>query len=158
MASCDLCWEGRHIRCGGRRDCTCGICAGTDRPKHQRTQTQPVKPKLAIPNPYKGAKPHQTAPLSRQFTADDITAAREVLENLASLFETERVRRNISYEAVGAECGLPEQSLRRLVRGKLTQGLTTRSLMPLLAWLETSGSVTPQRQWQARTGHSEAVS
>ena len=159
MVTCDLCWEGRHTRCGGRNDCLCGVCSGKDRPKHHVRQEQQAagKPKLAVPNPFTGARLHQTAPLTRPFTNGDLVAAREVLQNLPTLFEQERFRRNISFEAVGAETGLSEQSLRRMVQGKLTQGMTARSLVVLLAWLETSGGVTPQEQWQARTEPSRVV-
>lgn len=155
MATCPLCWDGRHLRCGGRHDCSCGVCSGSDRPKHHIRQEQQAKtPKLAIPNPYRGAVPYETAPLTRQFTTDDITVCLEVLENLGALFESERVRRNIPYETVGAESGVSEQSIRKMVRGKLPQGLTQRSLVALLVWLEGSGGIAPQEQWQARTGHS----
>ena len=156
MVTCELCWEGRHLRCGGRNGCQCGVCSGSDRPKHHvRAEAQAKK--LAIPNPFTGARAIATAPLTREFTESDVTVAREVLQNLATLFEVERVRRNISYEAVGAETGLPEQSLRKMVRGKLTQGMTARSLVALLEWLETSGGVTPQKQWQGRTEPSRVV-
>ena len=75
----------------------------------------------------------------------------EVLQHLAPLFESERVRRNIPYERAGKETGISEQSIRRMVRGKLTQGLTQRSLEALLVWMVGSGGIAPQEQWQART-------
>ena len=109
---------------------------------------------LAIPNPYRGAIPHQTEPLTRQFDTGDITNCLEVLRNLGTLFEDERIRRNIPYERAGDETGISEQSIRRMVRGKLTQGLTQRSLEALLVWLEGSGGIAPQDQWQARTDDS----
>lgn len=151
MANCDYCWDGRHTRCGGRNGCTCGVCSGADRPKHHVRQGQPVKPKLAIPNPYTGAKPFQTPDLPRPFTDDDVRIAREVLENLAGLFERERIRRNVTFEKAGEESGVPEQSLRKLVKGRLTQGLTERSVQGVLRWLEGSVSVPPQPQWQRQS-------
>ena len=154
MVTCDLCWEGRHIKCGGRSDCLCGICSGSDRPKHQVRVEQQAAAKLAIPNPYRGAIPHPTKPLTRQFNTADITNCLEVLRNLGTLFESERVRRNIPYEMVRAESGVSEQSIRKLVRGKLTQGLTQQSVEALLVWLEGSGGIAPQEQWQARTDDS----
>ena len=111
---------------------------------------------LAIPNPYKGAVPHQTEPLTRQFNTDDVTICLEVLRNLGTLFEAERVRRNIPYERAGVETGISEQSIRRMVRGSFTQGLTQRSLEALLVWMVGSGGIAPQDQWQARTGLSES--
>ena len=98
-----------------------------------------MKPKLAIPNPYRGAIPHPTKPLTRQFDTADITNCLEVLRNLGTLFEQERIRRNIPYETVRVESGVSEQSIRKLVRGKLTQGLTQQSVEALLVWLEGSG-------------------
>ena len=155
MVTCDLCWDGRHARCGGRNNCLCGVCSGKDRPKHHvRQEQQARKPRLAIPNPYRGAVPFETAPLTRQFTTEDVTVCLEVLRNLGTLFEVERVRRNIPYETVGTESGVSEQSIRKLIRGKLPQGLTQRSLEALLVWLEGSGGVAPQDQWQARTDDS----
>lgn len=156
MVTCDLCWEGRHARCGGRNDCLCGICSGSDRPKHQVRVEQQAAAKLAIPNPFRGAVAHPTNPPSREFTTDDVTICLEVLRNLGTLFETERVRRNIPYERAGEETGISEQSIRRMVRGKLTQGLTQRSLEALLVWMVGSGGIAPQEQWQARTGPSES--
>lgn len=109
---------------------------------------------LAIPNPYRGAIPHPTDSLTRQFTVEDVTVCLEVLRNLGTLLEAERVRRNIPYERAGAETGISEQSIRRMIRGGLAQGLTQRSLDALLVWLVESDSITPQQQWQARTGPS----
>lgn len=148
MTTCDLCWEGRHARCGGRNGCTCGVCSGSDRPKHHVRQEQRSKPKLAIPNPYKGAKGFHTPDPSRAFTVDDFRIAREVLQDLPSLFERERVRRNLAFERVGDECALGEQSLRKMVKGQLTQGLTTRSVLALLAWMEQSPSRPCEPLWE----------
>lgn len=53
MATCDLCFDGRHLRCGARGECTCTVCSS----RHPRTD-QYLRPK---PKPTARAKPKRQA-------------------------------------------------------------------------------------------------
>lgn len=144
MSSCELCWDGRHLRCGGRNGCTCGVCLPTRRApsSFQREPMLRDKPVLApvttraAPTKVRRVIDHGTLTV----LPDDVSGALLVLAQLPQLLETLRMRQGMSYEALGAHLECSEKSIRLLVKGTASQGVTQKTLIRIMEWINQQDS------------------
>jgi len=133
MATCDRCFDGRHVRCMGRGDCTCNVCSVPRSARDHKNMVR-IRSGNRTPQPRTGARKivHETPP--DWITVNEFEVAKNVLVNLQSLVDTKRCERDMTVVGAAEEMGIPHSQLGRFLRGELAQGFTANTLVKILDW------------------------
>lgn len=127
MAACDKCWQGRHLRCGGRAGCSCTVCSPTSRSVNARRNHDP---KAAYKQRFNRQKASGMA--EPTVTADDVRIAINVLGQIPEILDHVRVSSGMAFERIASDLQVAPSMIRGVVAGRSPQGMTTKSLLAVL--------------------------
>ena len=143
MSTCDLCFEGRHLRCNGRNGCGCNVCSPSVRPATGLTP----KPKKQAPPRLKPKQDKTTkattttavgGPPNQRVTHGDVAVALTVLVHLPQIIEDTRIHVGLSMNTMCNQMNVHLTAMRTFVAGNSAQGFTQQSLERVLRWIEST--------------------